>query len=241
MPGRAPASVSLFVDYNEGVLLCLDAGERPDEPDALWAVADVLCCACGGHAGDATTMSRVVAFCAGRARPQLGAHPSYPDRVGFGRRTLPLSVSALSEAVGRQCRDLAAVARVFDVPVAWLKPHGALYHDADRSLALAGVVLDAAREALGMVTVIGPAGGALHEAATARGLGYAREGFADRAILPDGALVPRTEPGALITDPAACAARARDLRGVVDAVCVHGDTPGAVEIAAAVRAALDAP
>jgi UPF0271 protein len=108
--------------------------------------------------------------------------------------------------------------------------------------ATAEAIVLGAQEVLGLVTVIGPPEGALARAAAGAKLGYAREGFADRAIREDGTLVPRSDPGALVLDPAAAAARARELAtgGGIDTVCVHGDTPGAVAIATAVRAALDA-
>ncbi len=222
------------------MLLNLDAGERDDEPDELWATSDVLAIACGGHAGDERSMARAVAYCVARQRPAIGAHPSYPDREGFGRRTIAIDTEALRESVVAQCAALATVAAAHGARVRYVKPHGALYHDAARDLAAASAVLIGARTALGPdITVIGPARGVLHDAARDLALAYLREGFADRATRPDGSLVPRSEPGALIGDPAAAAMRARQLAGEVDTICVHGDTPGALAIARAVRAALD--
>jgi UPF0271 protein len=219
--------------------LNLDLGELPDEPDELYALADVANLACGGHAGDAATVARAVARCrAGGAA--IGAHPSYPDREGFGRRRLALAPAEVGRAVTDQCALLAAAAGA----VSYLKPHGALYHAADEDEALAAALLDAAVATLGAVTVIGPAGGALATAATVRGLPYAREGFADRGrveVAPGRwRLVPRGTAGALITDPAAARAQAEALvrEGLVETICVHGDTPGAVAIARAVKAAL---
>lgn len=208
--------------------LNLDAGEHDDEPPALWQLADIVCIACGGHAGDEASMRRVLAV----AR-EVGAHPSYPDREGFGRRTIAITPAALAATVREQCARLAALS-----DVAYVKPHGALYHDANRDPALARAVIEGALAALGAVAVIGPARGALHDAAAAAGLRYLREGFADRATRPDGSLVPRSEPGALIEDPALAAARARELD--CDTVCIHGDTPNALAIAHAVRTVLDA-
>lgn len=223
------------------MILNLDAGELPSETEALWALFDVVNIACGGHAGDAASMARIVAFCAARGRPLVGAHPSYPDRAGFGRRARHTPAAALGAEIAEQCAALAAQARAHGVAVAWLKPHGALYHDAAADPALARAVLDGACAALGAAfTVIGPPAGALRDAALAFGLGYAREGFADRGRRADGSLVPRSEPGALIEDPAAAAAQALALAGQVDTICVHGDTPGALAIARAVRAAVTA-
>jgi UPF0271 protein len=186
--------------------------------------------ACGGHAGDAASVARALACCRA-AGTGVGAHPSYPDREGFGRRVLDLPPAEVGRSVATQCALLAGVAR-------HVKPHGALYHAADRDAALAAAVLDAAVAALGTdLTVIGPAGGALAAAAAERRLRFAREGFADRGLRPDGTLLPRGAPGAVLTDPAAARAQAEALvrSGAVDTICVHGDTPDAVAIARAVR------
>jgi UPF0271 protein len=122
-----------------------------------------------------------------------------------------------------------------------VKPHGALYHDAARELAIAEAVVRGATAGLGdAITIIGPPRGALVDAAKARGLAYAREGFADRRMRADGSLVPRTDAGALIEDPDEAAAQAVRLvrDGEIDTICVHGDTPNALAIARAVHAAL---
>ena len=222
------------------MLLELDAGERDDEPEELWALFDVLNVACGGHAGDEASMARIAAFCAAPAhvsRPRIGAHPSYPDREGFGRRTIAIAEGALAVEIEQQCAALARIAG----DVRWMKPHGALYHDAAARPELARAIVRGAIAALGArFAVIGPPAGALRDAATAAGLAYLREGFADRGTRADGSLVPRGEPGALVTDPARAAEQARALveRGGIDAICVHGDTPGALAIARAVREAL---
>jgi 5-oxoprolinase (ATP-hydrolysing) subunit A len=207
-------------------LMNLDAGEREDESAELWQLFDIVTIACGGHTGDRASMERVVAGCT----RQLGAHPSYPDREQFGRVTMAMPIAALVEAIEHQCTALARVAALTGRNVEWVKPHGALYHDAARDPASADAVVRGARAALGDdVGFIG----------TARlGGTFLREGFADRAMRPDGSLVPRSEPGALITDPAAAAAQAKRLVGQVDTICVHGDTPGALAIARAVRDAI---
>ena len=231
------------------MLLNLDAGERSEETEGLWSLCDLLNCACGGHAGDETTMDRVARFCA-RSTVRLGAHPSYPDRAGFGRRS-PVAttdasparvreVAALVEmAVSEQCRALADGARRRGVAVVAVKPHGALYHDAAAHVPIARAVLVGAVDALGRgITVIRPPTGALRDEATRMGLMYAREGFADRRMRADGTLVPRTEPDALIVDPAEAAAQAAALVSSVDTICLHGDTPGALAVARAVREAM---
>jgi 5-oxoprolinase (ATP-hydrolysing) subunit A len=217
-------------------LLNLDAGEHDDEPEELWELADVLSIACGGHAGDERSMTRVVAFCARRERPRIGAHPSYPDREGFGRRRIDIEPDLLRESIAAQCRALATVAAAHGRAVEYVKPHGALYHDAIDHLDAASAVLLGARAAFGEgVAVIGPPSGRLADIATSLGVRYLREGFADRATCPDGTLVPRSDPGALITDPTVAAARATELASRVDTICIHGDTPSALAIARGVR------
>ena len=216
------------------MLLNLDAGERDDETEALWSCFDLLAIACGGHAGDASTMNRVVGWCARNDR-RIAAHPSYPDRAGFGRRTIAIDPAALAASLAEQLAALVAVAQQHGAAIEWLKPHGALYHDANRDPALARIVIDTAIQVLGPVGVIGPPSGTLREVAESFELPYAREGFADRRLYPDGTLVPRSEPDALLTDPAAAAAQARALATRVDTICIHGDTPNALAIARAVR------
>lgn len=235
---------------------------------------DVLNVACGGHAGDDASMERLARFIAAHPPLRLGAHPSYPDRANFGRRSLALDPLSLRASLVEQCTRLAAIARRHGLAITSVKLHGALYHDANRreppppltvepttsaalapgepdastslaqgapdaSASLAELALDAIVEALGTdVAIIGPPLGAWRDTAIARGLPYLREGFADRARRSDGTLVPRSEPNALITDPAVAAAQARLLADEIDTLCVHADTPGALAIARAVRAAL---
>lgn len=220
--------------------LSLDAGEHDEEPEELWALFDVLHIACGGHAGDATSMGRVVAFCARREPPIIvGAHPSYPDRAGFGRRTIAIGTAALATAVTEQCAALAAIARAHGLAVTSVKAHGALYHDATASEPIARAVIRGAIDALGSeISMTGAPRGALHDVAAELGVRYLREGFADRAMRADGTLVPRTDPGALLLEPALAAAQARRLASEVETICVHADTPGAFAIARAVREAV---
>ncbi len=215
--------------------LNVDAGELPDEPEELYALAHVVNVACGGHAGDDASMRRVVAFCK-QSGTAVGAHPSYPDREGFGRRAVAMPEDALAASVEAQCAALRRVA----ADVRYVKLHGALYHAANADPVVARAALGAASRALGAVTVLGPPAGATVEIARELGLSYAREGFADRAVRADGSLVPRGEPGATIDDPVAAADRARELArsGEVDTICVHGDGANALAVARAVRAAL---
>jgi 5-oxoprolinase (ATP-hydrolysing) subunit A len=222
------------------VLLNIDAGELPDELPELYATAHIVNIACGGHAGDARSMDRVLLACAASGT-LAGAHPSYPDREGFGRRAMDMTSDAIAETVSAQCAALAARAASIGVRVTHVKAHGALYHAANRDPAIARALVEGAREALGDIRLIGPEKGEIVRAAA--GLPFLRERFCDRGERPDGSLVPRGEPGALVTDPAEAAARARVFvrEGSADTVCVHGDTPGAIAIARAVRQALDRP
>jgi UPF0271 protein len=220
------------------VTIDLDAGELDDEPEALLGAVDRVHVACGGHAGDAASMRRTVRVAQAHG-VEVGAHPSYPDRAGFGRVSLALPPAEVAAAVGRQCAALAEVARGLGVAVVSAKPHGALYHDAARDPRLADAVLGAIVDALGPVAVV-TMPGALADAARARGLVVEREGFADRALLPDGSLVPRGQPGAMIDDPERAAQQARRLAtsGAVDTLCVHGDGVDPLAIVRAVRRAL---
>jgi UPF0271 protein len=231
------------------VFLNIDLGELPGEAEELYAFAQVANVACGGHAGDEASMRRAVSLCVVHGAA-VGAHPSYADRAGFGRTRMNVAPGELRREVASQCGRLAAIARGQGVSVAFVKAHGALYHAASDDTAIADAVVLGAREALGpSITVIGPppivSVGAMARAAALASLAYAREGFADRATRADGSLVPRGEAGAVITDPGVAAERARGLlvaSGIdaIDTLCVHGDTPGAVAVARAVRAALDA-
>lgn len=221
------------------MLLNIDAGELASEPEELYALAGALNVACGGHAGDDASMERVLRASV-QHRVRAGAHPSYPDRAGFGRTTVPMSLEAIERSVHQQCAALESVARRVGASVAHAKLHGALYHDAARDPGIAEACVSGIVSALGIVTIVGPGAGALREAAVRVGCPYEREGFADRAMRDDGTLVPRSEPGALITEPARAASQARALAasGAVDTICVHGDTPDAPAIARAVRAAI---
>jgi 5-oxoprolinase (ATP-hydrolysing) subunit A len=220
------------------VALNIDLGELPGEPEELYRLATVVNVACGGHAGDAASMARAIEL-ATSSGARIAAHPSYPDRAGFGRRTIAISAPDLRGSIAEQCAELQRIAAG---AVRTVKPHGALYHDAARDPEIAAAVMEGAALGLGTgdLTWVGPSRGAVYERAAAAGLAYEREAFADRGTLPDGSLVPRGQPGALIEDPARAAslALAYARSGAADTLCVHSDTQGAVAIARAVRAAL---
>jgi UPF0271 protein len=224
------------------VLLNIDLGELPGEDEELYEHAHLANVACGGHAGDEPSMRRAVELCL-RHGTRVGAHPSYPDRDGFGRRRTAMLPADLRASVKEQCARLAEIARGLGAATLFVKAHGALYHAAREDAGVAEALVGGARDTLGSgITFLGPAAGELAVAAARGGLAFYREGFADRATRPDGTLVPRGEAGALILEPSVAAARASALvsSGEVDTVCVHGDTPGAVAIARAVRGVLDA-
>lgn len=221
--------------------LNVDLGELPDEPEELYALASVVNVACGGHAGDERSMCAAVR--AARASgARLAAHPGYADREGFGRRARFAPAAEVRAQIESQCAALVAITAAEGATVALVKPHGALYHDASTDPALARAVVEGSRAALGPdLAVVGPPAGSLRDAAERAGCSYLREGFADRGLDARGGLLPRGTPGALIEDPAAAAAQALALarRGNFETLCVHGDTPGAVAIARAVRLALE--
>jgi len=195
--------------------------------------------ACGFHAGDPTTIEATVCAAAERG-VAIGAHPSYPDLAGFGRRSMDLKPADVEAGVLYQIGALAAFARASGVPLHHVKPHGALYNDAFSNTVLARAIATAVARFDKALVLVGLPKSALLAAGRAAGLPTAAEGFCDRAYEPDGTLRSRTKDGALITNPAKAARQALDLAGSghVQTLCIHGDTPGASAIAFAVRAAL---
>lgn len=196
--------------------------------------------ACGFHAGDPLTLVRTCALAVERG-VAIGAQVGYRDLAGFGRRYVEVPPAELDADVLYQLGALDGIARAAGARVAYVKPHGALYHAVSRHPEQAQAVLRAVT-AFGGLPVLGLAGSPFLSAVSAAGLEAVGEGFADRGYLPDGTLVPRSEPGALLLDPAAVAAQAVRLAasGAVRSLCVHGDSPGAPGLAAAVRTALAA-
>jgi UPF0271 protein len=221
------------------------------DDDALLGVITSANVACGFHAGDPSTMRRV---CAGAVAGgvAIGAQVSYRDLAGFGRRFVDVAPAELTDDVLYQLAALDGIARASGGRVRYLKPHGALYHDAARSERTAAAVVEAVALYDPTLPVLGLAGSVLLARAEARGLVSVPEAFADRAYTGEGLLVSRREPGSVLHDVEAVAARCVQLatRGVVASVdgstvevrarsiCVHGDTPGAVEMARAVKLAL---
>jgi UPF0271 protein len=195
--------------------------------------------ACGFHAGDARSIYDTVAACVDLG-VVVGAQVSYRDLAGFGRRAMDVDPADLEADVLYQIAAVDGLARVAGGRARYVKPHGALYHRAldDAAQAAALVAAVVAWDA-GAVVLTQPAGRLAEQAASA-GLAVVAEAFADRGYAPDGRLLPRADPGALLTAPADAAAQAVRLAGTgrFGSLCVHGDTPGAPAIAAAVRTAL---
>lgn len=234
-----------------------DVGEsfgnwRMGDDAAMFASVSSANVACGFHAGDPTT---IAATCraAVAAGVTIGAHVGYDDLVGFGRRNIDVDPVRLADDVLYQLGALDAIARASGGTVAYVKPHGALYntiaHDETQARAVTDGVRAFGRD-LPVLLLPASVGAAVAERA---GLRAVAEAFADRAYEPDGSLVSRSKPGAVLTDVAAIvsnmvrlaedgtllAVDGSSIRPDAESICLHGDTPGSVAIAAAVRAALD--
>ena len=230
-----------------------DLGEgEPTDGELLKSVSSCNI-ACGGHAGDDASMIAVLKLAKAHA-VAVGAHPSYPDREGFGRQAMEMGLDKLATSLGQQVETLKTHAQALGLTLAHLKPHGALYNQAARDTALAALLADLITTHLPGASLVGPPMSALAEAAASRGIDYLAEGFADRAYLADGSLMPRTQPGAVLDSDEARVAQALQLATrqcvtgpagetialPVQTICLHGDSEGAVSSARAIRAALEA-
>lgn len=208
--------------------------------------------ACGFHAGDPGVMKRTVRL-ARDAGVAVGAHPGLPDLAGFGRREMQVTAEEAHDLVVYQIGALAAVARAEGVRLEHVKPHGALYNMAARDRRLAAAIAAAVQSVDDSLVLFGLAGSTLLAAGEAAGLRVASEVFADRAYEPDGSLVSRTKEGAVVHDPSVVIERAiamacdgqvtatdgSRVRLRADTICVHGDTPGAANLARQLRRALE--
>lgn len=237
----------MLVDLNA------DVGEECGDDAALIPLLTSANVACGGHAGDTRVMARTVGLCL-RHGVHVGAHVSYPDREHFGRRDMQLPSAELTAELLRQIEALHTVAQSAGAQVTYLKAHGALYNRMADDAAVADAVLAALKAFDPGLSLLTLPGSIAMERAWGAGVRCVGEGFADRAYRDDGRLQPRGEAGAVITDAHQVAARGLRLaaQGTVESVsgkpvaievrslCVHGDTPGAVELARALRAALQA-
>ena len=233
--------IELNADIGEG---CDDAGLLP--------YLNRVSIACGGHTGDAASMRAALQLAADHG-VAVGAHPSYPDRAQFGRRALAASSEEIAAWVTQQTERLAEQAARLGVRLAHVKPHGALYNVAARDVAVARAIAQAVAAFDPALIVLGLSGSCLVSAGQAAGLAVLNEAFADRRYQTSGQLVSRETSGALIVEPAAAAAQAELLaqgraigtlnggriRVQADTICLHGDTPGALNIARAVHAVLN--
>lgn len=225
-----------------------DVGEGIGQDPELVPLVTSVNVACGVHAGDAATMRATVRLARAHG-VAVGAHPSFPDRAGFGRRAMTLSAAEIEDTVAAQVRTLSDVASGEGVRLQHAKAHGALYNVAAADEGVANAVVRGIVRAGSGLIVFAPPRSQLLAAAQRAGLPIAREAFADRAYTRDGALVPRDRPGAVIDDADAVVARAltmvRDgavtsVEGSqvllqVDTICVHGDTAGAAALARRIR------
>jgi UPF0271 protein len=205
--------------------------------EEIWPLITSANVACGGHAGDRDSMELAVQS-AQRHRVALGAHPSYPDRLHFGRERMPITPAALRESLVEQITEFRDIATE-SVPLSHVKPHGALYNEAHLDGALAALIVDAIRSADPRLRIVCAPGSKLLEAAGSLAIA---EGFADRRYRDDGSLVPRSEPGALLLDFDEAAEQAVSLArsGRYGTLCVHGDMDRAPERLRAIRAKLEA-
>jgi UPF0271 protein len=211
-----------------------DLGEGAGTDADLMPLITSANISCGMHAGNSDTIAAALDL-AKTHGVAVGAHPGYADREHFGRREMTLPRTQLCDLVNGQIVQFAEMVRRAGQLVLYVKPHGALYNQAMREAAIADGLLDAT--AGFTLPLVGLPGSVLERLAIERGCSFIPEGFADRRYRPDGSLVPRTEPDALIHDPKEAVEQVEWLIGKkrVRTVCVHGDTPGAVEFVRAVR------
>jgi 5-oxoprolinase (ATP-hydrolysing) subunit A len=239
--------LDLSADVGEGIV-----GSGRSADSELLSLVSSASVACGGHAGDEDSMRRATGL-ALRLGVTVGAHPGYLDRERFGRRELDLPSDTVAAQVAEQIHALIRCAAAEGARVRYVKPHGALYNRAAREPDLAAAIAAAVRSVDPSLALLGLAGSALVTAARDAGLRGVAEAFLDRGYAAGGALVPRSQPGALVDDAGAVARRAvglaRDheveavdgsrLQVAAESCCVHGDSPRAPELLRAARAALE--
>jgi 5-oxoprolinase (ATP-hydrolysing) subunit A len=238
--------MKLHVDLNA------DLGEGAGHDEELFELITSANIATGFHAGDADSM-RAAISAAKTHRVAVGAHPSFFDRENFGRQELAVAADEVLEAVTYQLGVFQAIAEAVGVQPNHIKPHGALYNMAVRDAKLADAIARGAKSIDPSLILFAPGQSKLARAGQAHGLQIAHEVFADRNYLANGSLVPRTRPDALLQDPDEGAARmlrilregkVRSVDGTevdlsAETICVHGDTPDAVQFARALRVTLE--
>jgi 5-oxoprolinase (ATP-hydrolysing) subunit A len=240
-------AIDLNADMGEGF-----GPWRMGQDEALLDIVTSANVACGFHAGDPTIM-RDLAARAKQRGVAIGAHPGFDDKLGFGRRAISMNARDLEYMAAYQIGALQALAAYADAPLRHVKPHGALYNMAANNADYARAIANAVKTVDARLILVGLPDSEMQKAAERAGLAYAREGFCDRVYSDDGSLSPRSEQGAVIDDPETAAFQAlcivRDNETVsgsgakikleVDTLCVHGDEPGALAVAEAVRRALE--
>lgn len=242
--------------FANSIDLNCDMGELPEAiadgtQEALMRSITSANIACGGHAGDEETMRATIEQ-ALRWKVAVGAHPGYPDRENFGRLELRLSSDEIADFVFEQVRALSQIAAALGTPIAHVKPHGALYNQAVHNRELAKAIAAGVARCSRSVIMVGLANSPMLQVFREAGFAVAAEAFADRRYEPDGTLRSRKHQDALLRDPLEAGAQALDIvqNGTVVAangdrvslsaqtICIHGDTPGAKEIAGSVRTTL---
>ncbi len=231
-----------------------DVGEGQREAEeALLRLVSSANVACGLHAGDAHTMRATIGLALHHG-VAVGAHPGFDDREGFGRRPMQLAAVEINDLLLYQLGALDAIVRAAGAILRHVKPHGALYNQAETDGPLALAIIGAVRAFDPNLRVVGRAGSAMARAAAAVGHPFTPEAFADRRYRPDGSLLPRSEPGAVLTDAEEVARQVRSLvtHGEVvasdgshvpiafETLCLHGDTPGSAVLGARIRRELGA-
>ena len=213
-----------------------DLGEGCGTDEAVIPLITSANVSCGAHAGTPEAILRTLEWCREHG-VTVGAHPGHDDPEHFGRRELPVPPRDVLEQTFQQIQRLRQWAAVAGTEVRYLKPHGALYHQAHQDDQYADAIVCAA--AMAGLPVVGMPGSRLQRRAEGR-VRFVAEGFADRRYLPDGRLVPRGEAGAIIESPAEAVRQTLALlgRGLLETVCVHGDNPNAVEFVRALRTEL---
>lgn len=233
----------------------VDAGEgfgiyKIGDDEELLKLVSSANIACGFHAGDPLTMAKTVELCL-RNKVAVGAHPGYPDLMGFGRKAMSFSFDEIKNMILYQVGALSSIAKALGGTVEHIKPHGALYNKAAADVETAHAVIEAVLSLNGPA-LVGLAGSKLVHLAKSRGLRVYEEGFADRHYEADGTLVSRKDPASVISDPVVVAKRVikmvqekkaasrdgQEIRLQVDTICIHGDTDSAVLIAKQIRSVL---
>ncbi|MDQ6800217.1 MAG: 5-oxoprolinase subunit PxpA [Acidobacteriota bacterium] len=227
--------------------LSADVAEGAPGEEEIWPMISSANVACGGHVGDELSMTEAVRR-AKRSDVNIGAHPSYPDRANFGRKSMAMAPPALRATLIEQIAALRDIAARESVPLRHVKPHGALYNDAHKDVVLAGVIIEAIREVDPDLAIVCSDTSQMATAARAAGTRVIREAFADRRYNADGSLVTRSIAGSLLTveeaaDQAALLARqraviARDGKRIsvaYDTICIHADMEHAVDRLRAIR------